>query len=105
MSQRPGGRGPDSGDISLAVTDNTELRLVDRSEWVCDGDQGVSVSVSLGQETLELITSGERKVVVGEGLRDLKFSPAPSEATRKVFQEELENCNQLIELGEQMTYI
>ena len=79
--------------------------MVHRSEWVCDDagvDQGVSVSVSMGQETLELVTSGERQVVTGRGLRDLKFSPAPSEATRKVFLEELENCNQLIELGEHM---
>ena len=71
---------------------------------MCDVDQGVSVSVSLGQETLELVTSGERQVVTGKGLGDLKFSQTPSEATRKVFLEELDNCNQLIELGEQMTH-
>ena len=63
--------------------------------------QGARVSVSLGQETLELVTSDVRQVVTGPGLRDLKFTPAPSEATRKVFLEELDNCNQLIELGEE----
>ena len=65
----------------------------------CAG-QGVRVSVTLAQETLELVTSDERQVVTGPGLRDLKFTPAPSQATRKVFLEELDNCNQLIELGE-----
>jgi len=70
-----------------------------RSEWVCDdAGAGQAAVVSLGQETLELVTSGERRVVTGSGLRDLKFTPAPSEATRTVFLEELDNCNQLIEL-------
>ena len=72
-----------------------------RSEWVCDDvEAGQEAEVSLGQETLELVTSGERRLVTGSGLRDLKFTPAPSEATRTVFLEELDNCNQLIELGE-----
>ena len=77
--------------------------MVHRTEWVCEcagAGQGARVSVSLGQETLELVTSDVRQVVTGPGLRDLKFTPAPSEATRKVFLEELDNCNQLIELGE-----
>ena len=77
--------------------------MVHRSEWVGDGveaGQEVMLRVSLGQETLELaVTSEERRVVMGSGLRDLKFTPTLSEATRKVFLEELDNCNQLIELG------
>ena len=75
--------------------------MVHRSEWVCDdAGAGQAAVVSLGQETLELVTSGERRVVTGSELRDLKFTPAPSDATRTVFLEELDNCNQLIELGE-----
>ena len=65
-----------------------------------DAGAGQEAVVSLSQETLELVTSGERRGVTGSGLRDLKFTPAPSEATRTVFLEELDNCNQLIELGE-----
>ena len=53
-----------------------------------DAGAGQAAVVSLGQETLELVTSGERQVVTGKGLGDLKFSPAPSEATKKVFLEE-----------------
>ena len=75
--------------------------MVHRTEWVCEcAGQGVRVAVRLGQETLELLTSDERQVVTGPGLRDLKFTPTPSQATRSVFLEELDNCNQLIELGE-----
>ena len=65
-----------------------------------DAGAGQEAVVSLGQETLELVTSGERRVVTGSELRDLKFTPTPSDATRTVFLEELDNCNQLIELGE-----
>ena len=75
--------------------------MVHRTEWVCAGaGQGTRVTVTLGQETLELLTSDRRQVVTGPGIRDLKFTPTPSQATRKVFLEELDNCNQLIELGE-----
>ena len=87
-----------TGDSEDTVTWRPGPRF--RSEWVCDAVRDGLVSVQLGAETLELVASGGRQVVTGSGLRDLKFNPAPSEATRKVFLEELENCNQLIELGE-----
>ncbi len=57
----------------MAATANTELLLVHRTEWVCKcavAGQGARVSVSLGQETLELVTSDVRQVVTGPGLRE-----------------------------------
>ena len=70
-----------------------------RTEWV---GQVVSpptrLVVELNDQTLTLDISAESKAVLGREMENISFNPRASEATEKVLLEELENCNQLIEL-------
>ena len=71
-----------------------------RTEWV---GQVVSpptmVVVELNDQALTLhISAGSSKYVLGREMTNISFNPRASEATEKVLLEELENCNQLIEL-------
>ena len=62
------------------------------------------LSVQLGEDTLTLDTSAPsgqspQRRVLGPALASLRFRPAPaSEETRRVLEEELGNCEQLLEL-------
>ena len=67
------------------------------------------LSVRLGEDTLSLDTSAtsdpggqsSQRRVLGPALAALRFRPAPAtEETRRVLEEELGNCDQLLELGE-----
>ena len=64
------------------------------------------LSVQLGEDTLTFDTSAPsgqspQRRVLGPALASLRFRPAPAtEETRRVLQEELGNCDQLLELGE-----
>ena len=80
-----------------------------REEWrgeVTPAD--ARLSVRLGEDTLSLDTSATcdpggqfSQRVLGPALAALRFRPAPAtEETRRVLQEELGNCDQLLELGE-----
>ena len=90
---------------SKPVTDQDKTTLAcdygnkDRTMWTSPVEPGVTVSVTVNDETLEIVTSNRRVYQLGSGFRNLKFHPEPSKATKKVLEEELENCNQLLELG------
>ena len=60
------------------------------------------LSVQLGEDTLTIeAQSADQLRVLGPALASLRFRPAPAtEETRRVLQEELGNCDQLLELGE-----
>ena len=56
------------------------------------------VTVHLHTETLTVDTSEGSRAALGSAMKNINFNPKPSEATARVLEEELENCNQLIEL-------
>ena len=57
-----------------------------------------TLEIGVHGEIVEIMASQERSLVLGSGFLKLKFDPEPSEETRKVLQEEFENCQQLLEL-------
>jgi len=62
----------------------------------------VAVVLEGNEETLTLENvSATRSLAVGSGLRSVQFYPPVSEATLAVLEEELSNCNQLLELEPQ----
>ena len=78
-----------------------------REEWLGEvTPTDARLSVQLGEDTLTLDTSAPsgqspQRRVLGPALASLRFRPAPAtEETRRVLQEELGNCDQLLELGE-----
>ena len=79
-----------------------------REEWRGEvSPPEARLRVQLGEDTLTLDTSApsgqsaDQLRVLGPALASLRFRPAPAtEETRRVLQEELGNCDQLLELGE-----
>ena len=71
-----------------------------RTEWVGQLTMGARLlTVELNQQTLTLdLSAGSGEAVLGSEMKNLCFNPRASEATEKVLLEELENCEQLIEL-------
>ena len=69
-----------------------------RSVWSGQLRSGGQLQVSLGQETLEMTVDDGDKHILGDAFKNINFHPAPSEATKKVLLEELENVDQLLEL-------
>jgi len=69
-----------------------------RVEWVADVPLQQSVKIEVNEEVIEIKSSEERCFVLGSGFVDLKFDPEPSEETSKVLTEELDNCEQLLEM-------
>eukprot|EP00090_Calanus_glacialis_P026485 TRINITY_DN41699_c0_g1_i1.p1 TRINITY_DN41699_c0_g1~~TRINITY_DN41699_c0_g1_i1.p1 ORF type:complete len:459 (-),score=139.87 TRINITY_DN41699_c0_g1_i1:77-1417(-) len=69
-----------------------------RVEWVAEVPLHQTMKIELNEEEIEIKSSEERTYVLGSGFVDLKFDPEPSEETIKVLKEELENCEQLLEM-------
>ena len=74
------------------------------SLWTAHLPQGalsgeISLTVKKDGETLSLgSVSVDRTLVTGSGLKNLEFRPEISAATRGVLEEELANCEELLEL-------
>ena len=86
----------DQLDVSPVVTWAEGDRF--RAEWVGLMERDGPVTVHLHLETLALDTSDGSRAALGSAMKNINFNPKPSEATARVLEEELENCNQLIEL-------
>ena len=74
-----------------------------REEWLGEvTPTDARLSVQLGEDTLTIeAQSADQRRVLGPALASLRFRPAPAtEETRRVLEEELGNCDQLLELGE-----
>ena len=74
-----------------------------RVEWLGEvTPTDARLSVQLGEDTLTIeAQSADQLRVLGPALAALRFRPAPAtEETRRVLEEELGNCDQLLELGE-----
>jgi len=69
-----------------------------RVEWVAEVPLHQVMKIVLNEEEIEIKSSEERTHVLGSGFVDLKFDPEPSEETVKVLKEELDNCEQLLEM-------
>lgn len=69
-----------------------------RVEWVADVPSQRLLEIVVNQEVVEIKPTNERSFVLGNGFTNLKFDPEPSEETTKVLREELDNCEQLLEL-------
>ena len=70
-----------------------------RNFWTAPVSDGVKIKVSLNDEVLELVSTSEKNYVLGKSFKNIKFNQKPNEATEKVLIEELDNCQQLLELG------
>ena len=72
-----------------------------REEWLGEvTPTDARLSVQLGEDTLTIeAQSADQRRVLGPALASLRFRPAPAtEETRRVLEEELGNCEQLLEL-------
>jgi len=69
-----------------------------RTEWVAEVPLHLQLKIEVHKEVIEIKNSEERNFVLGSGFANLKFDPEPSQETKKVLREELDNCEQLLEL-------
>jgi len=69
-----------------------------RVEWIAEVPSDLNLKIEVNKEVIEINSSEGRNYVLGSGFVDLKFDPEPSQETAKVLKEELENCEQLLEL-------
>jgi len=69
-----------------------------RVEWVGEINVQGTFEIIVNEERIEIQISSARTFVLGSGYMNLKFDPKPSKETEKVLQDELENCQQLLEL-------
>jgi len=72
-----------------------------RNCWTAPVADGVKIMVSLNSlddEVLELVANADKKFELGNAFKNIRFNPKPNEATEKVLLEELDNCQQLLEL-------
>ena len=94
-------------DLDPLLRQNCSVMFSDscgcREEWLGEvTPTDARLSVQLGEDTLTIeAQSADQLRVLGPALASLRFRPAPAtEETRRVLQEELGNCDQLLELGE-----
>jgi len=92
-----------SSDINISA-DGSEFPVAWRKglkwrvEWVTEVPLHLNLKIKVNEEVVEIKSSEEKGYVLGSGIVDLKFDPEPSQDTSKVLREELDNCEQLLEL-------
>jgi len=87
---------PESGDSTTPL--NWKDDGVFKVQWEADFKFEGTICIEVNGETLKLPWSDKRTFVLGTGFTNLRFDSEPTEETRKILQEELDNCDQLLEL-------
>jgi len=84
----------DGGISSINWKDGPKFRV----EWEASVPSLPSLKIKVKEEEIDINIAEDKTFVLGSGFHNLQFHPKPSTETAKVLQEELDNCEQLLEL-------